>query len=107
MSNKSGLINVLHAMWANVLILIVGLLTGIITARVLGAAGRGEMAAIIYWPQLLSYVLTLGLPSALIYNMKSRPEEAESLISVAIWSGFILGGIAVGIDSCLVKSIQS
>ena len=50
---------------ARVLILAINMGTGIITARFLGPQGRGEQAAIILWPQLLAYLMTLGLPAAL------------------------------------------
>lgn len=102
MQKKSGLINVFNVLRANALILFVSLLTGVITARLLGAEGRGEMAAILYWPQLLSYVLTIGLPSALIYNLRTRPNEAGNQISVVMWVGVLLGVIAVGMGIILI-----
>lgn len=47
------------------------------------------------WPQLMAYLLALGLPSALLYNLKSRSrEEAGSLVGVALVIGTVMGLIA-------------
>ena len=46
--------------------------TGILTARMLGPAGRGELAAMILWPLFVASVTTLGVPSSLIYHFRNR-----------------------------------
>jgi O-antigen/teichoic acid export membrane protein len=48
-------------------------LTGMITAAVLGPAGRGEQAAMILAPQFLAGLSSLGLHASLIYKMKTDP----------------------------------
>ena len=67
---SGGMAATVQTLLANVLILGVNFGTGIITARLLGPVGRGEQAAIILWPQFLAYALTLGLPSAMLYNLR-------------------------------------
>lgn len=80
---------------ANVLILVLNVGTGIITARALGPDGRGELAAMVLWPQFLAYALTLGIPTALLYNLKRRPsEERAGLFSVALVAGTGAGLVA-------------
>ena len=49
--------------------------TGLLTAAVLGPAGRGEQAAMIVAPQFLAGLASLGLHASLIYNMKTDPEQ--------------------------------
>ncbi|MEM7770025.1 MAG: oligosaccharide flippase family protein [Cyanobacteria bacterium P01_A01_bin.37] len=68
--------------------------TGIITARVLGSQGRGELAAIILWPQFLAYTMTLGIPQALLYNIKKYPEKKSKLFSAAVLLSIGLGFLA-------------
>ena len=79
---------------ANVLILGVNLITGIITARLLGPDGKGIQAAISLWPQFLAYSLTLGLPSALLYNLRRTPEKGSRDFAAALVLGTIMGFLA-------------
>lgn len=59
--------------------------TGIVTARALHPAGRGELAAIVLWPMLFSGLTTIGLPSALVYHLRREPDDAAALIGAAAW----------------------
>lgn len=61
-------------------------LTGIVTARALNPAGRGELAAMTIWPVVLAGVTTVGLPSALIYHIRRNPSRASEMIGC----GFLL-----------------
>ena len=79
---------------SKILILATNIATGIITARFLGPEGRGEQAAMILWPQFLAYTLTLGIPSALQYNLKRYPEQKSQLLSASLLMGTILGILA-------------
>ncbi len=58
--------------------------TGIVTARALAPAGRGELSAMILSYSFLSSALTLGLPSALTYQLRSKPQESRNLVGTAI-----------------------
>lgn len=57
--------------------------TGIITARALLPAGRGELAAMILWPVFLANISTFGFPSALTFQMKSNPKRSSELLGAA------------------------
>ena len=94
LSSRSGVAASVHTLLANVLILGLNVVTGIITARILGPGGRGEQAAIILWPQFLAYTFTLGLPSALLYNLKRYPDQASRLFSAALLLATSMGGAA-------------
>jgi O-antigen/teichoic acid export membrane protein len=67
-------------------LLIIGLnaATGIVTARALAPAGRGELSAMILSYSFLACALTLGLPSALTYQLRKRPEQASDLIGAGL-----------------------
>ena len=79
---------------ANILILSVNLVTGIITARLLGPDGKGIQAAISLWPQFLAYSLTLGLPTALLYNLRRTPERGSRDFAAALVLGTVMGFLA-------------
>lgn len=90
----AGATAAVRTLLANVLILALNVGTGIITARALGPGGRGEQAAMVLWPQFLAYTLTLGLPTALLYNLKRYPKERSRLFSVALVLGTLMGLLA-------------
>ncbi len=54
--------------------------TGILTARLLLPAGRGQLAAITLWSSFLAGLTTFGLPSALIYYIRNRPKQTGELL---------------------------
>jgi len=91
---RSGVAATAQTLLVNTLILGVGAATGVITARVLGPSGRGEQAAMLVWPQFLAYALTLGLPDAVVYNLKRYPDRAPQLFSAALLLGASMGGVA-------------
>lgn len=65
--------------------------TGLITAAVLGAAGRGDQAALTLAPQVLAGVSTLGLHASLIYNVKADPEHEREYIGINLLLAFFAG----------------
>jgi antigen flippase len=91
---RGGMAAVAQTLFANIFILSINFGTGIITARLLGPYGRGEQAAIILWPQALAVATTLGLPSAVLYNLRRHPDRASQLFSAALLIGALMGGIA-------------
>ena len=95
-----GLIsNTIKTMAFSVGILLVNVLTGVITARLLGPEGRGVQMAIILWPQFFSFTTTLGLHAALLYHIKKSPEEEGALYysSLLMTIGTSLAGIVIGL----------
>src|SRR5580698_8833608 len=66
------------------LIIGVNAATGIVSARALAPAGRGELSAMILSYSFLASALTLGLPSALTYQLRKRPEESSDLLGAGI-----------------------
>lgn len=62
----------------------IGVATGIIVARLLGPAGRGQLAAIIAWVSMIAYVGDLGLPVAYTYRAARRPGIQRDLVGNAV-----------------------
>jgi O-antigen/teichoic acid export membrane protein len=84
------------------LILLISASTGILTARALLPAGRGELAAINLWPYFLAYITSLGMPRALIYLLRSRKEESARLIPTGLIASMLLGCIAAVVSALLL-----
>src|SRR5882672_10286765 len=63
-------------------VLMTGLSVGIsmFTARTLGAQGRGELAALMLWPQLIASFAGWGMQTAFIYHAKKYPEYASRML---------------------------
>jgi O-antigen/teichoic acid export membrane protein len=58
--------------------------TGIITARVLMPAGRGQLAAMILWSQFLAYLSSLGIPSSLVHAYRRYPEKRYDIVATGL-----------------------
>jgi len=70
------------------LIILMNVATGIITARLLGAEGRGVYAAITLWPPLLAMLATAGLSSAVTVCVRRAPGDAGDVVGAALLLGF-------------------
>ena len=92
-----GLRAVIQSIVSKAVILGLQAATGIITARALGPAGRGELAAMILWPLFIASVTTLGVPSSLIYYLRHQPESKARLMT----NGFVMA-TALGIVAAAV-----
>jgi len=93
-SARRGSRAVAHSILSKVLILGLQAGTGILTARTLQPAGRGELAAMILWPLFMASVTTLGVPSSLIYYLRHRPDERERLVANGFMMATVLGVVA-------------
>src|SRR5260221_145401 len=89
---------------AKCLIIAIGAATGIISARTLQPAGRGELAAMILWPVFLASALTLGIPSALTFQLKRNPEKQSQLMGAALLLALLTGGLAALVGTVMMQS---
>jgi O-antigen/teichoic acid export membrane protein len=96
---RHGFRAVVQSIGSKVLILALQAGTGILTARMLGPAGRGELAAMILWPLFVASVTTFGVPSSLIYHLRNRAEGREPLVA----SGFLMATV-LGVAAALVAA---
>jgi O-antigen/teichoic acid export membrane protein len=80
---------------ADSLSLVVNLVTGILIARLLGTAGRGELAATLTLAQMLGWLFSLGASQAVGYHIARHPEDAGRVIGT--WLAILLpaAGVAV------------
>ena len=90
-SGKSLLGAILQTLSTNILLQVVNILTGVITARILAPHGRGDLTAIIMWPGFLSGLLTFGMQTSLIYQLRSGVEHLDEFVGTALALGFLSG----------------
>lgn len=82
---------VASTMTASMLIMLAGLITGSLTAKVLGVAGRGELAAIQLVGSFLGGLCTAGLPAAVIYFTGVNGKAADSYYTTGLLLAMALG----------------
>lgn len=85
---------VLQSAAFRLLIVVANAATGIFTARSLRPQGRGELAALLLLPQVLGGAVALGLPNALTFYVRKRPEEGDTFISAGLQLGVICSLLA-------------
>jgi O-antigen/teichoic acid export membrane protein len=68
-----------------------GVVSGVLAARLLGPTGRGELAVIISLPMLLVPIGELELPRSLAFETSRVGENPRSLIATSFWVGLFLG----------------
>lgn len=75
----------LQSVLAQGLVVGLNLLTGVITARVLGPDGRGAYAAISLWPTVLGMAAVAGIADATLIQLRrnARPPLASALVGMA------------------------
>lgn len=74
------------------------LLTSVLVSRILGPAGRGELAAIQSWPSAIGSIAMLGLPEAVTYYCAKRTLIAGRIIALGMLLAVptSIAGIAIG-----------
>ena len=91
----------LNTIATNGLNLLLGLLTGVLAARLLQPEGRGELAEVLFWSGLVAALGILGLPSAVTYHLahKRRPHEivpsALAVLALLIPASILVGGVVI------------
>jgi O-antigen/teichoic acid export membrane protein len=76
---------------ANAMMLVIGAATGILAARILGPLGRGELAAIFYYPMIIAQLGRLGIHEATAFEVSRRPQDEDELLRAGFGLALILG----------------
>ncbi len=82
-----------HTFTASAIIRCLGVVSGVLAARLLGPTGRGELAVIVFLPMLLVPIGELELPRALAFETSRVDEIPRALIATSFWVGLFLGCI--------------
>ena len=70
----------------------IGVITGILAARLLGPIGRGELAVIVFLPTVLALIGEIELPRSIAVEASNGSLPAK-LIPTSVWLALILGVI--------------
>lgn len=81
----------MSSLGVSILIMALNVVTGTLTARLLGPYGRGELAMAVRWAGLFTMLFTLGLPGAVIYLGKREPEEQREYFAAYLVAGCLTG----------------
>jgi O-antigen/teichoic acid export membrane protein len=76
----------------NLLLASLGLISGVLAARLLGPHGRGELAAIQTWPNVIATLAMLGMPEALVYFSARDAAKAGRYLA----SGVVIALVSSG-----------
>lgn len=118
LSHRKGLLGqTVKTMAFSMAILVINMVTGMVTARLLGPEGRGIQTALILLPQFLPFACTFGIHAALLYQMKKNPEREAELYYASLWLTLCAGAVCVmaglflipawlGADSPVVSTAQ-
>jgi O-antigen/teichoic acid export membrane protein len=77
------------------LTLALGVLTGILSARMLGPIGRGDYAAIIIWPSAIASFLAFGVNQAIAYHLGQRSFTVSEVATGASFIGLIQCALSI------------
>lgn len=79
------------------LILALGVVTGIMSARILGPTGRGEFAVVTLWPISIANVICLGLNQAISFNIGRRKLTISEVATATFVIALVQSAICMAI----------
>ena len=83
--------DVVRVLGGQVVMTLMGMLTGIITARWLGPTDRGLFNLLVLLPTVLSNFVKLGIPQASVYYMRRKNVSASEVASNSLWFALTMG----------------
>lgn len=84
---------------------IANLLVGVLAARLLLPAGRGELGQVILWPTLIAALGAFSIPDAMIYFMAHRRESARDVVASAFALAGMLALVLCGVALAITPHI--
>ncbi|MEX0921655.1 MAG: oligosaccharide flippase family protein [Rhodovibrionaceae bacterium] len=84
---------------------VINLLTGVLVARLLLPEGRGELAIVLLWPNLMLAIGFLGLDQAVIYHAARAQERSKAVFLAALLPGSLLILATAALGWCLLPWI--
>jgi amino acid adenylation domain-containing protein len=90
---------------ANFFTLLSGVLTSLLTAWALGPEGRGDLAVIVLYPNIVALIVGFGLPQAHRFWIAREPESVSPLFSNAVIFAVVTGITAYALAEFIVPSL--
>lgn len=97
--------NITIIFFANAFTLLSGVVTSLLTAWALGPKGRGDLAVVVLWPNVVALLVGMGLPQAHRYYLAREPELFSMLFSNALLFAVGMGTIAYGAAELIVPRL--
>jgi O-antigen/teichoic acid export membrane protein len=94
----SVLSRMVHALLSTIALQVAGFASGILIARLLGPANRGELSQIIAWFSFLAPICLMGLNDAVVY-FRAAGEDADQVLYAALAGSAVT--IAAGLLLCV------
>lgn len=86
--------NITFIFLANFFSLLSGVVTSLLTAWSLGPEGRGDLAIVTMYPNVVALAIGLGLPQAHRYFLAREPEEVSPMFSNALIFTVVAGALS-------------
>ena len=106
LQGRRPLFAMIQAVGTQVFIAAINILTGVITARMLGPQGRGIYTAVTTWPQLLATLAFAGLNSAVVFRMRKAPESVGRVAAGALMLGTAQCLVAIAVGFALLPMLM-
>jgi len=84
------------------LTLALGILTGILSARMLGPAGRGEYAAVIVWPMGIAGFFAFGINQAVVFHIGQRTFSSSQTATAVTVIGILQSALSIAVGLVVV-----
>ena len=97
--------NVILTLGGRTVSTMLGITTGVITARLLGPQGKGELEAVIMWPQTLAYMFSMGMGWANVYFFAKEPDNRSKLLANSFFVSIAFGLIGVLVGEAVVPEL--
>ncbi len=82
--------------------LLASVISGSLAARYLLPEGRGALAAVLFWPQLLAGIGLVSLHEAVTYQMAAEPGRRPAITASALWLAAALAGVVTPLACVLL-----
>jgi O-antigen/teichoic acid export membrane protein len=93
------------------LLVIFSFVSGVLIARLLGPAGRGQFAVVVLWPSVLAAIGSLGLRDALTYEQARGMEDPRRIagtgVIIALLQSAVLMLIGLALIPLLTRAQES
>ncbi|MBJ7354222.1 MAG: oligosaccharide flippase family protein [Thermoleophilaceae bacterium] len=87
------------------LTLALSLASGILTARLLGPSGRGELAAIVTVSQTIGWIVSIGCFQAVVHHSAKHRDSASDVVATWIAIALPAGIVGVAIGELLLSTL--
>jgi O-antigen/teichoic acid export membrane protein len=91
---------------ASLTIQVLNVATGVLTARMLGPAGKGELTAVMLWPGLLASLGFLGLTDAITYFASQKPARGQAILGTGLVAALVQSTVLMTLGYALLPHVM-